>query len=58
MPGMSSVKLSSDSPAGFENYFREVAAAWGDLERFGQINAKYSLDRILTVSLIFANVSG
>lgn len=32
------------SPAGFENYFREVAAAWGDLERFAQINAKYSLD--------------
>lgn len=32
------------SPAGFENYFREVAAAWGDLERFARINAKYSLD--------------
>ena len=32
------------SPAGFENYFREVAAAWGDLKRFAQINAKYSLD--------------
>lgn len=32
------------SPAGFENYFREVAAAWGDLERFAQINEKYSLD--------------
>ena len=32
------------SPAGFENYFREVAAAWGDLERFAQINAKYSLE--------------
>ena len=32
------------SPAGFENYFREVAAAWGDLERFAEINAKYSLD--------------
>lgn len=28
------------SPAGFENYFREVAAAWGDVERFWQINAK------------------
>jgi mannose-6-phosphate isomerase-like protein (cupin superfamily) len=32
------------SPAGFENYFREVAAAWGNLELFGQINARYSLD--------------
>ncbi len=32
------------SPAGFENYFREVAAAWGDLEKFAQINQKYSLD--------------
>ncbi|HMP03421.1 MAG TPA: cupin domain-containing protein [Gemmatales bacterium] len=32
------------SPAGFENYFREVAAAWGDLERFAAINARYQLD--------------
>jgi mannose-6-phosphate isomerase-like protein (cupin superfamily) len=32
------------SPAGFENYFREVAAAWGNVERFAQINAKYHLD--------------
>lgn len=32
------------SPAGFENYFREVAEAWGDVERFVQINARYSLD--------------
>lgn len=32
------------SPAGFENYFREVAAVWGDLEKFGAINAKYQLD--------------
>lgn len=31
------------SPAGFENYFREVAAAWGDLDKFAQINSKYSL---------------
>lgn len=31
------------SPAGFENYFREVAAAWGDLEKFAKINEKYSL---------------
>ena len=31
------------SPAGFEKYFREVAAAWDDLERFASINAKYSL---------------
>jgi mannose-6-phosphate isomerase-like protein (cupin superfamily) len=32
------------SPAGFENYFREVAAAWGDVERFAQINRKYNLE--------------
>jgi mannose-6-phosphate isomerase-like protein (cupin superfamily) len=31
------------SPAGFENYFREVAAVWGDLEQFARINEKYSL---------------
>jgi mannose-6-phosphate isomerase-like protein (cupin superfamily) len=32
------------SPAGFEQYFREVAAAWGDLARFAEINKKYALD--------------
>jgi mannose-6-phosphate isomerase-like protein (cupin superfamily) len=32
------------SPAGFENYFREVAAAWGNLDKFAEINRKYSLD--------------
>lgn len=32
------------SPGGFENYFREVAKAWGDLERFGQLNAEYGLE--------------
>lgn len=32
------------SPAGFENYFREVARAWGDLESFARINRKYALD--------------
>jgi mannose-6-phosphate isomerase-like protein (cupin superfamily) len=32
------------SPPGFENYFREVAEAWGDMERFAAINAKYALD--------------
>ena len=32
------------SPAGFENYFREVASTWGDLEKFVEINSKYSLD--------------
>jgi mannose-6-phosphate isomerase-like protein (cupin superfamily) len=32
------------SPAGFEDYFREVAAAWGDVEAFARISAKYSLD--------------
>lgn len=32
------------SPAGFENYFREVAAAWGDLAAFARINDKYRLE--------------
>lgn len=32
------------SPAGFEDYFREVAAAWGDLEKFAEINTRYALD--------------
>jgi mannose-6-phosphate isomerase-like protein (cupin superfamily) len=32
------------SPAGFEDFFREVAAAWGDLEKFAQINEKYGLE--------------
>ena len=33
------------SPAGFENYFREIAEVWGqDLERVAQINEKYALD--------------
>lgn len=32
------------SPAGFENYFREVSAAWGDVEKFAEINKKYDLD--------------
>ena len=32
------------SPAGFEEFFREVAAAWGDLARFAAINARYSLE--------------
>lgn len=32
------------SPAGFEEYFREVAAAWGDAERFAEINARYNLE--------------
>lgn len=40
------------SPAGFENYFREVAAAWGDLKKFAEINRKYSLD------MDFDSVSG
>lgn len=40
------------SPAGFENYFREVAAAWGDLKRFAEINAEYALD------MDFASVPG
>jgi mannose-6-phosphate isomerase-like protein (cupin superfamily) len=32
------------SPGGFEDYFREVAASWGDVEAFARINAKYKLD--------------
>ena len=32
------------SPAGFENYFREAAAALGDMEQFARICAKYRLD--------------
>jgi mannose-6-phosphate isomerase-like protein (cupin superfamily) len=32
------------SPGGFEDFFREVAAAWGDLERFAAINQRYGLD--------------
>ncbi len=32
------------SPAGFENYFREVAQAWGKPERFAEINLRYQLD--------------
>jgi mannose-6-phosphate isomerase-like protein (cupin superfamily) len=32
------------SPAGFENYFREVSAVWGDLEQVAAINNKYWLE--------------
>jgi mannose-6-phosphate isomerase-like protein (cupin superfamily) len=32
------------APSGFENYFREVAAAWGDMAAFAAINSKYALD--------------
>ena len=32
------------SPAGFETYFREVAAAWGDIEEFQRINARYQIE--------------
>ncbi|GAB3195274.1 mannose-6-phosphate isomerase-like protein (cupin superfamily) [Pontibacter aydingkolensis] len=32
------------SPAGFEDFFREVAAAWGDMGKFAEINKKYALD--------------
>lgn len=32
------------SPSGFENYFREVAAVWGDFKAFERINKKYALD--------------
>ena len=32
------------SPGGFENYFREVADNWGNLETFAEINARYDLE--------------
>lgn len=32
------------SPGGFEDFFREVAAAWGDVEAFVAIARKYALD--------------
>ena len=32
------------SPGGFEDYFREVAEGWGDVEAFGRISRKYALD--------------
>jgi len=32
------------SPGGFEDYFREVAAAWGDVPAFLRISEKYALD--------------
>ena len=32
------------SPAGFEDFFREVSEAGGDIEQLAQISEKYSLD--------------
>ncbi|MHA6248194.1 cupin domain-containing protein [Pontibacter sp. CAU 1760] len=32
------------SPAGFENYFREISAVWGDMKRLAEINEKYALE--------------
>lgn len=32
------------APAGFENYFRELAAVWGDTDKLIQVNAKYALE--------------
>jgi mannose-6-phosphate isomerase-like protein (cupin superfamily) len=32
------------APSGFENYFREIAANWGDMAAFGAVNEKYALD--------------
>lgn len=32
------------SPAGFEDYFREVSEVWGDVEAFARISEKYQLD--------------
>lgn len=32
------------SPGGFEDYFREVSKAWGDVEAFARISVRYELD--------------
>lgn len=32
------------APSGFEQYFREVAAAWGNMAAFAALNRKYALD--------------
>ena len=32
------------SPAGFENYLREVAAVWGNMQKFAEINQRYQLE--------------
>jgi mannose-6-phosphate isomerase-like protein (cupin superfamily) len=32
------------SPAGFENFFRELAQVWGDRSKFEALNAKYRLE--------------
>lgn len=32
------------APGGFEDYFREVTAAWGDVEAFAALNAKYDIE--------------
>lgn len=34
------------APGGFEDYFREVAAAWGDVEAFAALNAKYDIEMV------------
>ena len=34
------------SPAGFENYFREVADHWGNFKKFAEINAAYDLEMV------------
>ena len=31
------------APAGFEHFFRELSAVWGDAAKFAQINEKYGL---------------
>jgi mannose-6-phosphate isomerase-like protein (cupin superfamily) len=40
------------SPGGFEDYFRGVAAAWGDLARFAALNQEFGLE------MDFASVPG
>jgi mannose-6-phosphate isomerase-like protein (cupin superfamily) len=40
------------SPGGFEDYFRSVAKAWGDLNAFADINVRFGLE------MDFASVPG
>ncbi len=32
------------SPAGFESFFREIAADWGDMQKLAEISRRYQLD--------------
>lgn len=43
------------SPAGFESYFREVSAAWGDVSKFAEINRSIVSIWTLKAFRIYAN---